>query len=160
MRIVGLDALERDFRRLTEAMSTPEVKQVFRKAASKIRDRARANAPKKSGLLKRSIISFASKKRGKRAEPAAWARVNVLKGRVQAPHGHLVEFGTKERRPKPGRRFLKFYDKRTRRTIFTRRVAAMPAKPFFAPAVRQSGPSALQQAVREVAEKIAFSSRK
>ena len=141
-------------------MSTTEVKQIFRKAAGKIRDRARANAPKKSGLLKRSIVSFASKRRGKRAEPAAWARVNVLKGRTQAQHGHLVEFGTKERRPKPGHRFLKFYDKRSRKTIFTKRVAAMPAQPFFGPAVRQVGPSALEQAVREVAEKIGFSSRK
>ena len=129
-------------------LRTAEANAAFRKGAGVIRDEARQQAPKKSGRLARAIISFASLKSGGRnGTPAGWARVNIFSGRVAARHGHLVEFGTKERRPKTKRR-LAFMG--LAGPVFARKVAGMKPNPYFSRAIAAKGQRALDVTVEGV----------
>lgn len=152
MIVLGIKGLVRDFEAIRDRATSPEARRIFRIAAGKLRDSARRSAPRASGTLRRSIISFASRRRGKRADAAAFARVNVLSGRIKAPHGHLVEFGTKDRRPKRGK-FLTFY---TRRGGWVRAkvVRGMKPNPYFRRGVDVAGPAALNEALKEIGDLI------
>lgn len=160
LQIIGLDKLLSDFQRVTAALTVPEARQAFLTAARIIRDEARRNAPRGKnskkwygrqmygetpGLLRRSIVSRV----GKRNTAAAFTSVEVRRGMVNAPHGHLVEWGTKPRRPRSAK-VLGFYGPKSKvgssGFMFTRRVRAMPANPFFARAVASKSGAALQAA--------------
>lgn len=156
--VIGKEKLLAVLQGLATDLQSDEVRAGFRKSAALIRDKARAEAPGYSGLLRRAIISFASKKRGKKAEPAAWTRVNVLSGRVKAPHAHLVEFGTKARTPKK-KRFMKFtgalgFGIGVGYTVFAKRVARVRPNPFFKRAVDRSDGEALNVAIEAIKAKI------
>lgn len=152
MIVLGIKGLTRDFEAIRERATSPEARRIFRAKAGKIRDAVRRTAPRKKGILRRAVISFASRRRGARSDVAAFARVNVLSGRIKAPHGHLVEFGTKDRRPKRGK-FLTFY---TRRGGWVRAkvVRGMKPNPYFRRGVDVAGPAALNEALREIGDLI------
>lgn len=142
---------------MVEGLEKPEAYRVFLVAARKVRDRAKANVPRgPTGNLRKAIIARPGRRR-KDYPPAAVALVNLFKGAVRAPHGHLVHDGTKQRRPKRGR-FLKFADNRnfglkgwkTGDMVFVRMARPMPANPFFRRAVESAGPMALDAATREL----------
>ena len=149
MIVLGIKGLVSDFEAIRERATSPEARRIFRIAAGKIRDAVRSNAPRRDGRLRRAIISFASRRRGRRADAAAYARVNVISGRITAPHGHLVAFGTKDRRPKRGK-FLVFYAKRYG-WVKKRMVRGMKPNPYFRRGVETAGPSALNQALADIA---------
>lgn len=156
--VIGKDQLKAALQGLAGDLQSADVRTGFQRAAALIRDKARGEAPSYKGTLRRAIVSFASRRRGKRAEPAAWARVNVLSGRVKAPHGHLVEFGTKPRRPKK-RRYMKFegalgFGIGVTYTVFTKRVAAIRPNPYFKRAVERSDSAALNVAIEAIRKKI------
>lgn len=77
-------------------VSTEEVVNILMDSARAIRDRAKALAPVKTGLLRRSIFAD---------EGRPWEDrrgVSVLLGvSVKAPHRHLVEFGHAGPNPAP-----------------------------------------------------------
>lgn len=156
--VLGKEKLLTALQGLATDLQSDEVRAGFRKSAALIRDKARAEAPSYGGTLRRAIVSFASKRRGKRAEPAAWTRVNVLSGRVKAPHAHLVEFGTKARTPKK-RRFMKFqgalgFGIGVNYTVFAKRVARVRPNPYFKRAVERSDSAALNVAVEAIKAKL------
>lgn len=156
--VIGKEQLAAALQGLAGDLQSADVRTGFQRAAALIRDKARGEAPSYKGTLRRAIVSFASKKRGKRAEPAAWARVNVLSGRIKAPHGHLVEFGTKARRPKK-KRYMKFegalgFGIGVNYTVFAKRVAAVRPNPYFERAVERSDSAALNVAVEAIKKKI------
>lgn len=149
MIVLGIKGLVRDFEAIRDRATSPDARRIFRTAAGKLRDAVRSSAPRKDGTLRRAVISFASRRRGKRADAAAYARVNVISGRITAPHGHLVAFGTKDRRPKRGK-FLVFYSKR-HGWVRKRVVRGMKPNPYFRRGVDSAGPSALNQALNDIA---------
>ncbi len=156
--VIGKEQLLAALAAMADDLQSPDVRAGFARAAALIRDRARANAPKRGGWLRRAIVSFAGRRKGRRVEPAAYARVNILSGRSKAPHGHFVEFGTVARRPKK-KRFMKFsgalgigigvgFD------VFAKKVARMRPKPFFQKAVQTNDERALTVAVEAIRKRI------
>jgi HK97 gp10 family phage protein len=178
--VEGLEDLERKVRQMMAAIHDEDSYRILGYAAENIRDEARHQAPVgnhlafsrlkrnsaggitggvtwEPGRLRRSIVSY----KGKRSigTPAAFARVNVFKGNVRAPHGHLVEFGTKVRRPRNAK-WMTFLSPSGSRWIRAKQVKAMPANPFFERAVKLRGPSALDDAAAKYLEKITKAAQK
>lgn len=148
IKVIGGSELRAALGNMLLGLRTAEANAAFRKGAGVIRDEARQQAPKKSGRLARAIISFASlKSGGRKGTPAGWARVNIFSGRVVARHGHLVEFGTKERRPKTKKR-LAFMG--LAGPVFARKVAGVKPNPYFARAIASKGQRALDVTVEGV----------
>ncbi len=156
IQIQGVRELSARLLAMVEGLERPDAYRVFLVAARKVRDRAKANVPRgKTGNLRKAIIAKQARKRPGLG-PAAYSWVNLFRGATRAPHGHLVEFGTKARRPKRGK-FLKIEDNRnfglkgwkTGDLIFVRMTRPMPANPFFRRAVEAAGPAALEAATRE-----------
>lgn len=147
--VIGTKALHADLARLAGMVTSPQARRLFRAGAAIIRDQARAEAPRgkasdgstSPGLLRRSIISFAGRRSRRGEEQAAFSRVNVLKGRIKAPHGHLVEFGTSDRVPRRARFMTLKVRGKWRRA---KRVRGVRPDPFFARSVTIAGPRALE----------------
>jgi HK97 gp10 family phage protein len=144
IQVLGVRNLDRDFDRLKGIASSTETRRAFRAGAAVLRDAARTEAPRGTkrggsrnpGLLKRAIVSFLGRRRRKGEDIVSFARVNVLKGRVRAPHAHLIEFGTSERRAKSA----KFMTFRINGQVVRRRtVRGVTANPYFERAVSRSG---------------------
>ena len=169
LRIAGLRELQAQFAALVKDLSGQEAARAYLAGARIIQRAAQANAPRSQypaftrsnrrgsgststpGLLKRSIVSF---KNRSEQNPAAYAVVNVRKsfaGGARAPHGHLVEFGTKPRTPKRGKRMV-FVNKQGE-YVFAKRVSGMAPQRFFKRAVDSQGNAALL-AVEQAAAKI------
>lgn len=159
IQVLGVKALGRDFERLAKVATTTETRRAFRAGAGVIRDEARRQAPrgrskdgaKQPGQLRRSIVSFLGRRTRKGEDVVSFARVNVLKGRVKAPHGHLVEFGTAERRPKTAKFMIFRYGGKV---IRARKVRGMRANPYFARAVSGAGDRALQMVTESLKKQI------
>ncbi|WP_442583766.1 HK97-gp10 family putative phage morphogenesis protein [Mesorhizobium sp. ASY16-5R] len=124
-RVVGLDEINRALDKLKKSTATGVLNRVLKKAAKPIADKARNNAPRDTGELKKSIkvevvrsnagkSAFASVMRdgGTRDDAAEAARAAnrfaagqgasaKVRVRAAARHAHLVEFGTvkMERQP-------------------------------------------------------------
>lgn len=156
IEIQGVRELSARLLAMTEGLDAPEAYRVFLVAARKIRDRAKSNVPVgKTRNLRKAIVAKQARKR-KDLGPAAYSLVNLFKGATKAPHGHLVEFGTKLRRPKRGK-FLAFKDERnfglkgwkSGDMVFVRQVRPMRPNPFFRTAIETAGPAALQAAAAE-----------
>jgi HK97 gp10 family phage protein len=162
--LIGVKELSRKLAGLVEKLSDSETKQVFRAAGAPIRDEARRRAPagrnvavsmlgskrsfvRAKGNLRRSIITWVPRKA---KEPTAIVSVQVFKGQNYAPHAHLIEFGTKARRPKESK-VLVFPDSSGRKLIFTKRAAAVRPQPFFQPAVAAKSQASLDAAADKTA---------
>jgi hypothetical protein len=169
IRTIGGPQLQAKLEQLKTFRGKRQTGAAFRAGVAIVRESARQEAPsgdriigprkRDQGKIKQAIISYGSKRRGANVEPAAFARVNVLKGRIKAPHAHLVHDGTKERRPKRGK-FLVFPAElgrglgRNRQglfsLVFARRAAGMRANPFFRRGVDKSSSQALEVTIRGV----------
>lgn len=130
-------------------------RKAFREGAKIIALDARGKAPRDSGTLQRSLIWFIAKRAGSRAgarkiESFAW--VNVLKGRVKAPHALIVEKGRRAVEPRK-KRALKFEIGRI--AVYARRARSVPATRFFERAVAGSGHRALSHIVARLERIIA-----
>jgi len=144
IQVLGVRNLDRDFDRLKGIATTTETRRAFRAGSGVMRDAIRSEQPRGTkrggsrnpGLLKRATINFLGRRRRKGEDITAFVRVNVLKGRVRAPHGHLVEFGTGERRAKSAK-FMTFSG--NGQIIRRRTVRGVPANPAFKRGVSRSG---------------------
>lgn len=134
--VVGANQTIRDLARMAALLDRASARAVFREAAAMVRDEARNQAPRGSGTLKRSIISFLGKRKGGRSrELSSYARVNVLSGRVKAPHGLLVERGRGAVLPK-NKKVLAM--RIGRRVIFTRRAGPTVPNNYWERAVART----------------------
>lgn len=144
IRVLGAASLDRDFERLKGIATTTETRRAFRAGSAVMRDAVRQEQPrgttrrgsKHPGLLKRATINFLGRRRRKGEEITAFARVNVRKGRVKAPHGHLVAFGTSERRPKSAK-FMTF--RLNGAVVRAKKVRGVTANPYFERGVSRRG---------------------
>lgn len=105
-RIVGEKALMKALNGLGRQSTVNKVSRpAYREAAAEIRKKAKANAPKETGLLKKSIKSVV--RTGKIGVYAvigpAYGFKQIVddKPRDPAKYAHLVEFGTTHSQPKP-----------------------------------------------------------
>jgi len=88
MRIEGTKEITANLDRLDKDM-VEKVKQSLTDSAKTIADRARDNAPKKSGLLKSAI-----KYKPAKSPKFPYVALAVV-DRKKAPHAHLVEYGAR-----------------------------------------------------------------
>lgn len=159
IQVLGIRNLDRDFDRLKGIATTTETRRAFRAGAGVMRDAARAEAPrgtkrggsKNPGLLKRAIISFLGRRRRKGEEISSFARVNIRKGRVRAPHGHLIEFGTGQRRPKNAK-FMAFSFNGG--LVRARTAQGVTANSYFQRAVSRSGGKVLDAVTASLRKQI------
>lgn len=169
IRTIGGPELQSRLELLKTFRDRNATRAAFRAGAAVVREGVRSEAPQRRrlleprragfGSLKQAVISFGSKRRGQKTEPAAFTRVNILKGRVRAPQGHLVEFGMKARRPK-SKRFMSFIGEVGRglgrrgqslfARVFTKRTAAIRPNPFFERGTNKSSAEALSVTVAGV----------
>jgi len=92
----GGSNVQRELVRITKVLFGTEIQKVFLAGARVVAAAARHRAPKRSGLLKKAIsANGVSPRMVATRGPAAFAKANIKRGRVKAPHAHLVEGGTK-----------------------------------------------------------------
>lgn len=93
LTIEGLDKILDNLDNVLNKTRAEELKGVFMDAGKVLRDRAKANAPVRTGLLRSSI--FAAEGKPDKAD------VVVGVSHKTAPHGHLVEYGTVKMSARP-----------------------------------------------------------
>lgn len=166
LTLLGVPEFTQKLKGMVESLSTAETYSVFLTGAREIRDRARGEAPRRTGTLRKAIVAR-SAPRSKGREPAAFALVNLFRGANRAPHGHLVAFGTGERHPKQ-HKFLKITDARNfglkqfvaGDAIYVKRARPVKANNFWERAVNGAGEPALQRAAGKVQAILQGASRK
>lgn len=146
IKLIGIAETQAALRAVSQSLRAQDMRKVYLAAARIIRDQAKENAPKRTGLLRRSITTFASKTKFKERQAAiTWAQ--IFRGTVRAPHAHLVEFGTQGRRQRKDGRLMHF--RAQNGWVSARSVAPMPANHFFGRAVNSHGIRALEFALKE-----------
>lgn len=119
------DRIQREVNEITKDLYSFEVQKVYLAEARVMAAGVRRNAPKQSGRLRKAVKTQGAKPQTVATRgPSAAVIVNLKRGAVRAPHGHLVEGGT---------RF-------------------MPAQHFFARAINDSGERALAKVAAETAK--------
>lgn len=88
IQIVGLADLLADFERLAKSQSTKALRRATVAGAKVIRDEARKRAPKKTGKLRRNIVSAALRRRTLRA----WRQQAYASGRRARPIRRTTRF--------------------------------------------------------------------
>lgn len=90
----GVPELRSRLKDITEGLSDSTAQRAYLGAAQALAARARANAPRDTGRLKKAIISRGFKDANVlRYGPGAYAQVNLRKQATTAPYGHIVESG-------------------------------------------------------------------
>ncbi|MDN7743044.1 HK97 gp10 family phage protein [Burkholderia multivorans] len=104
VQILGLADLQADFLKLAKAQSTKALRRATVAGAKVIRDEARARAPKKTGKLKRNIVTAALKQKDSPGIATAGVRVRT-KGKADSPNNafywRFVELGTQFMKAEP-----------------------------------------------------------
>ncbi|MBU9501326.1 HK97 gp10 family phage protein [Burkholderia multivorans] len=104
VQILGLADLQADFLKLAKAQSTKALRRATVAGANVIRDEARARAPKKTGKLKRNIVTSALKQKDSPGIATAGVRVRT-KGKADSPNNafywRFVELGTQFMKAEP-----------------------------------------------------------
>ncbi|HEF4773667.1 HK97 gp10 family phage protein [Burkholderia multivorans] len=104
VQILGLADLQADFLKLAKAQSTKALRRATVAGANVIRDEARARAPKKTGKLKRNIVTAALKQKDSPGIATAGVRVRT-KGKADSPNNafywRFVELGTQFMKAEP-----------------------------------------------------------
>ena len=104
IQLVGAKELQDLFKKLPDDIKPNTVKRIARKAASPIRSRARQLVPVgPKGNLKRSIKIGVSKFPKASRAAGVFVGPNYGRGKYPGPHGHLVAFGSGERRHATGK---------------------------------------------------------
>lgn len=132
LHIDGMNELAEQIREITKSMNPDDVEPILLQGATFIADDARRRAPQgPTGNLKRGIYAKTLKRRLSsfaHQEPAPAVATTNYK---ISPHAHLVEYGTDVRKPKKKK---VLYNKKTGQ-FFGVETAAMPARPYFRPAI-------------------------
>ncbi|MCA8213725.1 HK97 gp10 family phage protein [Burkholderia cepacia] len=104
VQIIGLADLQADFGKLARAQSTKALRRATVAGAKVIRDEARARAPKKTGKLRRNIVSAALRQKDAPGLATAGVRVRS-KGKADSPNNafywRFVELGAQHMKPEP-----------------------------------------------------------
>ncbi|KVG77220.1 HK97-gp10 family putative phage morphogenesis protein [Burkholderia ubonensis] len=104
IQVIGLADLRADFERLAKAQSTKALRRATVAGAKVIRDAARARAPKRSGKLRRNIVSAALRQKDAPGLATAGVRVRS-KGKGDSPtnafYWRFVELGTQHMKAEP-----------------------------------------------------------
>lgn len=104
VQILGLADLQTDFAKLAKSQSTKALRRATLAGAKVIRDEARARAPKKTGKLKRNIVSASLRQKESPGIATAGVRVRT-KGGADSPNNafywRFVELGTQHMRAQP-----------------------------------------------------------
>ncbi|KFL51660.1 hypothetical protein JM78_24945 [Burkholderia pyrrocinia] len=104
VQILGLADLRADFEKLAKAQSTKALRRATVAGAKVIRDEARARAPKKTGKLRRNIVSAALRQKDAPGLATAGVRVRS-KGKADsttnAYYWRFVELGTQHMKAEP-----------------------------------------------------------
>ncbi|AFQ50444.1 HK97-gp10 family putative phage morphogenesis protein [Burkholderia cepacia] len=104
VQILGLADLQAGFVKLAKAQTTKALRRATVAGAKVIRDEARARAPKKTGRLRRNIVSAALRQKDALGLATAGVRVRT-KGKGGSPtnafHWRFVELGTQHMRAQP-----------------------------------------------------------
>ena len=131
--IKGAKDIDRVLKGLANMGVSRVMKTASRSGAKVIVDQAKSNVATDDGKLRKAIFAQV------RSVQNNTFRVTVGIDFKKAPHGHLVEFGTKGRREAKGRRGRTtnrppvLIDRKTGK-VFGKSVASMPARPFMRPA--------------------------
>ncbi|ARK91065.1 HK97-gp10 family putative phage morphogenesis protein [Burkholderia pseudomallei] len=104
VQIVGLNDLRVDFERLAKSQSRAALRKATLAGAAIIRDEARKRAPKKTGKLRRNIVSAALRQKDASGLATAGVRVRT-KGKADSPNNAFYwrfdEFGTQYMKAQP-----------------------------------------------------------
>ncbi|KVU27558.1 HK97-gp10 family putative phage morphogenesis protein [Burkholderia ubonensis] len=104
VQVLGLADLRADFEKLAKAQSTKALRRATVAGAKVIRDAARARAPKRSGKLRRNIVSAALRQKDAPGLATAGVRVRS-KGKGDSPtnafYWRFVELGTQHMKAEP-----------------------------------------------------------
>ncbi|ARL36741.1 HK97-gp10 family putative phage morphogenesis protein [Burkholderia pseudomallei] len=104
VQILGLGDLRADFEKLAKSHSTKALRRATVAGAKVIRDEARARAPKKTGKLRRNIVSAALRQKDAPGLATAGVRVRT-KGKGDSPsnafYWRFIELGTQHMRAQP-----------------------------------------------------------
>lgn len=139
--IRGLEQLKRKLQALgVEGRDGKKVfRAAFRQAGNVIRDAARANAPVKTGLLKRKIQTVSA--RGKPGTIRFQVRASARKVTPKYPEGYPYGLAVEQGHGFPNTRQRQF--KNAREQEFG--TGTVAPKPFMRPAFRQSQDAALEK---------------
>jgi hypothetical protein len=99
-----------------------------------------------TGQLKRATVTRGvSQTQLYKRGPAAFVLVRTRKSDPNAaPHAYPIESGSKEKKP-TNKKVMVFRTKEGK-LVFARRIAKVPARPFFEPGVQDAAPAALSEA--------------
>ncbi|KVO88532.1 HK97-gp10 family putative phage morphogenesis protein [Burkholderia ubonensis] len=104
VQVLGLADLRADFEKLAKAQSTKALRLATVAGAKVIRDAARARAPKRSGKLRRNIVSAALRQKDAPGLATAGVRVRS-KGKGDSPtnafYWRFVELGAQHMKAEP-----------------------------------------------------------
>jgi len=90
----GTKELSARLAEITAGMSDATAQRAYLGAAQALAARARANAPKRTGRLRKAIIARSfSDASVMRYGPGAFVQVNLRRQLTSAPYGHIVESG-------------------------------------------------------------------
>lgn len=151
-KIVGLDNLRDMLRSFDNVFQRKVIEDIFRAAAKPLIQKARQKAPDDEGDLVKSLGTFTSRSqdRGIAIKGAIWAGPRT-RGGFKGFHAHLIEFGTKERKPK-GEAFAIFEYKGS--IVYgAKRAKALSPKPFMQPAYNEAK-SEMERIIKEDSAKI------
>lgn|GEM_PF-4190282 len=172
--LLGDGELQQKLKDMVTAVTGPDGAAVMRTAGLRVRDSVRRRTPRgkhvnysrirfegrnhqregqkygmgsstwERGRLRDAVISYAGvSKRGKHVY--SWVKVNYsAKYGPTAPHGHFVEFGTRDRRAKNSK-YMKFPSRRGR-WVYAQKVADVAPRPYFKPGVESASGAALTSA--------------
>jgi len=125
--ITGLKELDNKLRNIEDKLQKKIINSALRKSVAPFVKDAKANAPKDSGSLKKSIKVKIKKRRGKL----------TLQVRPFAPHFYLIEVGGDENRTPTKAKVLAFKGK-DGNMVFAKSVKPAKPQPFFTKAYNQN----------------------
>lgn len=161
MKVHGLRELEKALVELGSRAGKQALLGALRDAAKPIRKAARRNAPKKSGLLRKSIKTKAAATKGG-GDSAAKVQIGVFRDGKKSPfYAVMIEKGAKKHRiPSSSKGRGKNKTKNNVRLAFGGRVVSsvnhpgVRARPFMKPAFEQNHKEALKILKRRLKERI------
>lgn len=107
VEIEGLEELQAALRRLPLGLMNQLLEKAYRPQADRLHTAIVAAAPRRTGKLRRGIVSFQTTVAG---EVAIHVVANRRRSRGPvAPHAHLVEGGTRPHGRHPGTRAMPFF---------------------------------------------------
>ncbi|MEN7549316.1 HK97-gp10 family putative phage morphogenesis protein [Rapidithrix thailandica] len=137
VKLKNWEQAKRMLKDMDNRMTKKVIEGTMRKAAKPLVRSAKSKAPKgDTGNLRKSIGTFVSKssERKKNLKAGIWAGPRT-RGSHKGFHAHLIEFGTKKRKPTKGEYLVFEVDGVL---VFAKEVAPVKPQPFMQPAYQES----------------------